>query len=420
MKIVRLTVENVKKLKAVEISPEGNVVEVNGKNGSGKSSVLDAIWWALSGAKHIQSQPIRSGEETAHITLDLGKLLVERKFTAKGSSLSVTTEDGARFPSPQSMLDDLVGALSFDPLAFSRMDSKAQYNALRNIVNLDVDITALDRANSEDYDNRRNINRDAKEIRARADGIGIDEEAPDNLVNVDALIDKLQKAGDHNSIREKWKLKVEHCESEVAEYNASIEELVAKLSDARDDHVGLLARLEKLKEAEPAGLIDTEELRGEIDNANAINRRVEQNKRVASLIADSKSKEDEGDKLTDAMADREKQKRDAIAKAKLPVEGLGFGASEILMNDVPFVQASSAEQLRVSVAIAMAMNPELRVLRIKDGSLLDKDAMKVLAGMAELSDYQIWIERVESSGAMGVLMEDGSVIKVRKSKATAA
>ncbi len=48
MKIVQLQAENVKRLKAVEISPEGHIVEITGRNGQGKSSVLDAIWWALA------------------------------------------------------------------------------------------------------------------------------------------------------------------------------------------------------------------------------------------------------------------------------------------------------------------------------------------------------------------------------------
>ena len=125
MKIVALQAENIKKLIAIEIRPDGNLVQITGKNGHGKTSVLDSIWWALAGAKHIQSVPIREGEDKARIMLDLGEIIVTRTFktSKKGevpSAISVENAEGAKFGTPQTMLDNLLGQLSFDPLAFSR------------------------------------------------------------------------------------------------------------------------------------------------------------------------------------------------------------------------------------------------------------------------------------------------------------
>src|SRR5262245_40607787 len=142
MKITKLIAENVKKLSVVEITPDGNLVQITGKNGQGKSSVLDAIWWALAGQTNIQAAPIRKGENEARIVLDLGEIIVRRTFRQKtkkddsgaevaddGYTTAIVVENaqGARFPSPQRMLDGLLGALSFDPLAFANMDAKAQF-----------------------------------------------------------------------------------------------------------------------------------------------------------------------------------------------------------------------------------------------------------------------------------------------------
>lgn len=109
------------------------------------------------------------------------------------------------------------------------------------------------------------------------------------------------------------------------------------------------------------------------------------------------------------MEAREKAKADAISAAQLPVQGLGFGDGVVTFNGIPFDQASSAEQLRVSMAIAMASNPKLRVIRITDGSLLDEDSLAAIADMAKAEDYQIWIERVDATGKVGILIEDGQV-----------
>jgi hypothetical protein len=117
--------------------------------------------------------------------------------------------------------------------------------------------------------------------------------------------------------------------------------------------------------------------------------------------------------FTDAMAEREAQRKAALAKARMPIEGLAFGVDDagkatVLFNGQPFEQASTAEQIRASTAIAMAGNPQLRVLRIKDGSLLDEDSMALVAEMAAAEDFQLWVEVVRGDG-VGIIMEDGAV-----------
>ena len=104
----------------------------------------------------------------------------------------------------------------------------------------------------------------------------------------------------------------------------------------------------------------------------------------------------------------------------MPVEGIEFGEDSVLLNGVPFEQASDAEQLRASVAIAMAANPKLRVIRIRDGSLLDDEAMQLLGTMATEADMQVWIERVDSSGRIGFVLEDGHVRKTEAQAEVAA
>jgi energy-coupling factor transporter ATP-binding protein EcfA2 len=167
-----MNAENIKKLQAIEIKPDGEIVTIAGKNGAGKSSVLDSIWWALAGTSHIQAEPIRKGQSKARIRLDMGEIVVERRFTeGGGSTLSVENAEGARFPSPQKMLDAFLGELSFDPLAFSRLEPRDQFDELRRVVQLEVDIDQLDGLNRSDYAKRTEVNRDAKAKRAQADGI---------------------------------------------------------------------------------------------------------------------------------------------------------------------------------------------------------------------------------------------------------
>ena len=112
---------------------------------------------------------------------------------------------------------------------------------------------------------------------------------------------------------------------------------------------------------------------------------------------------------TKTISEIDERKRAELAAAEFPVAGLGFDDDGVLLNDLPFSQASSAEKLRVSVAMGLAMNPRLRVLLIRDGSLLDEESLGIIQEMAEKSDAQIWIERVGEGAECQVIIEDGSI-----------
>ena len=93
----------------------------------------------------------------------------------------------------------------------------------------------------------------------------------------------------------------------------------------------------------------------------------------------------------------------------MPIEGLGWNETEVSYKNIPFEQLSGAEQLKISMAIAMASNPKLKVVLIKDGSLLDQDNLKVIEEMAKEKDWQVWIESVDESGKIGIYIEDGEI-----------
>jgi DNA repair exonuclease SbcCD ATPase subunit len=460
VKIITLTAENVKKLVAVEISPTGNLVEITGKNGQGKTSVLDCIWWALAGASHIQAAPIRKGANEARIRLDLGDIIVTRTFERKEDNEETTkvfveNADGARFPSPQRMLDALLGELSFDPLAFTRMDKREQFDVLRRFVP-DFDFAAADAANKADYDRRTEINRQAKEARTLAAGILVPEGAPTERVDEAALVDELQRAGDHNAQIETRKAGREAAAEKAKDLRGRADETEAKREAAvkarEDAHAQILADLQRQIEALTARIaevkksgaddiarvktmmtdeakafrveaddlqtkldsapelpapIDITAVRAQLDAAKGTNAIVAAADLRAQHVAKAEALEAQAAALTKAREDREAAKHAAISAAKLPVDGITFGDGEILLNGVPFDQASDAEQLRASIAIAMASNPKLRVIRVRDGSLLDTDALKLLADMADERDYQCWVERVSSDGKVGFVLEDG-------------
>jgi len=156
--------------------------------------------------------------------------------------------------------------------------------------------------------------------------------------------------------------------------------------------------------------VDTAELVAQVNQAQVTNKQVELKKQRAKLTESLKAETVKMEEQTKTIESNKSLRDVTIAAAVMPVDGLAFGNGEVLYDGLPLNVASSAEQLRVSVALAMATNPKLRVLRIKDGSLLDETNLAALAELCSASDYQLWIERVEEAhGRPCVIMEDGSV-----------
>ncbi len=442
MKIICLQAENVKRLVAVEIKPDGNIVQITGKNGAGKTSVLDALWWGLSGATHIQAAPIRNGATKARIRLDLGELVVTRTFNRKKdddakvtTSITVESTDGAVFRSPQKVLDELLGELSFDPLAFTRMKPAEQIDTMRRFVP-GVDFDEIERQNQADYDKRRDINRRAKELRARLATLTVPDVQHTERVDESALVNELEQAGEHNAQIEARKARREKLEDQARQLGQSAEQEKAKAEDLRRRAQELLeqatvaegtakAQLEEANAmtqrlAEAGALpepLDTTLIRQKITASREANRSIDERERIIAerkqVEADAEAAEKQSDALTAAMHERDAAKAKAISESELPVPGLSFDATGVTLDGVPFDQASDAEQLRASVAIASAMNPKLRVIRIRDGSLLDDDGMTLLAQMADEQDMQVWVEKVDSSGKVGFVISDGELVAAK-------
>jgi hypothetical protein len=239
VKIISLTAENVKRLVAVSIKPNGNLVEITGKNGQGKTSVLDAIWWALTGTGNVQTQPIRKGEMRATIKLDLGEIIVTRTFTRKDetdytTALSVRGADGSSFKSPQAVLDGLAGALSFDPLEFSRMKARDQFNALRAFVP-GIDFEKVDAQNRGDYERRTEANRLWKQALAAAEMISVPAETPEEPIDEAALTTEMQAAATLNQDVERRKTLRAQASKDVENYRDQAQHELGKiLPDHRD------------------------------------------------------------------------------------------------------------------------------------------------------------------------------------------
>jgi len=413
MKIVKLTAENFKRLKAVEITPDGNMVIVRGENAQGKTSVLSAIWAALGGKKCAPDRPIRDDGDKAEITLDIGDYVVTRVFTPKDTYLTVKTRDGAKVANPQQILDGLFNAIAFDPLSFSGMNPQEQARMLAKIVGVDFD--DLNAKRKTLYDLRTDCNRDVNRLAGECAGITSRypeaTKADREPVDVSALNMVYQKAQAVANAVDMAKSRitthsevVRRLESDKASLLQQIKAIDAEIAEEMD----VIAESQSV--VKDTIIPDIQAILDRIATAGEHNKKADDLKRLDLLDTALRVSEQETSRLSAEITEIDNEKSDMVTGASLPVNGLEFDENGVTFKGTPFKECADSEKLKISTVIAMRLNPTLRVLRITNGSLLDNKSMQTLDDLTKNEDFQLWIERVDSSkDGPGILIEDGEV-----------
>lgn len=402
LKIVELHVRNIKRVRAVHVTPNGaSTVIIGGKNAQGKSSVLDAIAMALGGARAIPSDPVRHGAKQGSVVADLGDLRVERVIAPDGTTtLTVRDAEGTKQRSPQKMLDELCSRIAFDPLAFLEMEPSRQNETLRQLLGLDF--RALDAEASRCYDKRTELNRDAKAARATSESIVVPSGTPDAPVSVADLLAQLEQATAAAEAVRTHERETTDLRSEITRLEQELERVNAALMRKR-------MQLKQREREAPTPPGDVAALRQQIATAEATNRAVHQRGQRDALEQKANALDAEAGKLTARLAEIDAEKARQLAACSFPVPGLTLGDDGPMLDGVPLEQASGAQKLRVSVALGIAMNPRLKVLLVRDASLLDEDSLALVAEMAAAADAQVWLERVGDGDPAAVVIDDGQV-----------
>jgi hypothetical protein len=446
MRVVRIQTQGFKKVVMVDHTPdpETNVIQVRGDNAEGKSSLIDSIMAALGGAEASPIKPIRTGEEYAAIRVTLGDdgpdLIVTKYYDEAGEKLKVTNAEGAEWKAGQTKVDNLLGRMTFDPLAFSRLPADKQAVELRRLVPLAVDLDALAAEDKADTAARRDVNRDARALKARLDVIPVETDLPEDKPDLNALTSTLASAADVNTAIERERDRRAAVLQNAVALDTEAERWRSDATAQRAEAARLIERAERAealaldKDAEAVGVrrdldalppldepVDTSAARAAIDAARATLDRFARKEARDRLSADFEALRLRSEGFTAKMEARAKVRSDALASAVMPVPGLslarlcdvvpGEESEELIVvyEGEPFAQASGAQQLRVSMRLAMAANPKLRVMLIKDGSLLDTKGLALVKEMAGSENYQVWLESVGEGDGTGLIMEAGTV-----------
>jgi DNA repair ATPase RecN len=422
---VEIWVENIKRIRAVRLHLKPGLNVIGGDNEQGKTSLLDSLEMLLLGAKAFPDQPVTKGKKKGLVGGDFGELTIERTIRANRShTLEIKLADGAKVEGPpQAYLEKLVAKRMLDPLAFATDTSEKQDATLRQLTGLDF--TELDARRGVAYQERTRVNAEAKQAKGHAESLPRHPDAPKEPISVAQLTEALEEAekelADQAEARQAlvtYDQETERLVQTAREIDKRIEDLEMKLAELRPRQTAIgdqiLARRTERKDLAEAvdALVppDTSQIRTQLRNADELNAQTRANQARAEALSKADKLRHQSEELTEQIEAIDEQKAEQIAAAKFPIEGLGFDpAGGVTFEGLPFEQASQSRRLRVSVAIAFALNPRIRLALAREGGRLDDKSLATLAQAVHDAGALLLLERVGKRDAGAIIIEDGSV-----------
>ena len=424
MKINKLEIENVKRVRAVRIEPtKDGLTVIGGNNEQGKTSILDAITWALGGDNYRPSAPRRSGSEippVIKITMSNG-LIVERK--GKNSDLKVTDPTGRK--GGQQLLNEFVEALALNLPKFMESSGKEKANILLRIIGVGDKLTELEMKEKEIYNERLYVGRTADQKTKFAKEQPYYPDAPDELVSPSELIRQQQEILAKNGRNQQLRLQANELERRVTELGKQVSEAYGKAAEWERKAKELERQYNEVYQDKEAAFRtaedlqdeSTEELERNIANIDEINRKVRANLDKQKAEDDARIYAAQYDQLTGKLEEVRNQKTALLDNAELPLPGLSVADGELTYLGQKWDNMSGSERLRVATAIVRKLNPQCGFVLLDKLEQMDLATLEEFGRWLEQEGLQAIATRVSTGDECSIIIEDGYVVKEKKKEA---
>ncbi len=409
MKINKLEIENVKRVKAVKLEPTANgLTIIGGNNRQGKTSVLDAIAWALGGDRYRPSEAQRHESvipPTLHIVMNNG-LIVERK--GKNSDLKVTDPSGKK--GGQQLLNEFVEQLAIDLPKFLESSGQEKAKTLLRIIGVGDRLAELEKKEKELYNQRLAIGQIADQKKKFAKEQPYYPDAPKDIVSAAELIRQQQEILARNGENQRKRDKADRYRQSVAFLGQEVEAMREQLSRKEKE-------LEEAKASLNIAMMDannlqdqsTKELEHSISNIEEINRKVRANLDKDKAEEDALVYKNRYDGLTAQIMQTRKDKTDLLQSAELPLQGLSVCDGELVYSGQKWDNMSGADRLKVATAIVRKLNPKCGFVLLDKLEQMDLQTLREFGAWLEQEGLQAIATRVSTGEECSIIISDGYV-----------
>lgn len=409
IKITSLEAENVKRIRAVKVAPTAaGLTIIGGDNNQGKTSVLDALAWALGGDRFRPSQAAREGSASPpHLKVTLSNgITVERK--GKNSALTVTDPSGNK--AGQQLLNAFIEQLALDLPRFMQMSDREKADTLLQIIGVGDQLVVLEHKEQELYNQRHAIGQIADQKAKYAKEQTYWPDAPKDLISASDLIAQQQDILARNGENQRKRAMVEIIARQVETLQTKVSDLAAQLSAAQEELAAKSADLETArKSAEQLHDESTEELERSIRDIETINAKVRDNLNREKAEEDARGYREQYDALTAELEKTRQAKRDLLDGAHLPLPGLGVEDGALTYQGQRWDNMSGSDQLRVATAIVRCLKPQCGFVLLDKLEQMDLTTLREFGAWLESEGLQAIATRVSTGGECSIIIEDGYV-----------
>ena len=399
-KITSLELENIKRIKAVQITPtESGLTVIGGRNGQGKTSVLDAIMWILGGERYRPSEPKREGSVTppyGKITLSNG-LVVERK--GKNSDLKVIDPSGNR--AGQQLLNEFISQFALDLPKFMNGNNKEKADTLLQVIGVGDKLYELDQQEKELYNQRRTIGQIADQKKKYAAELPVYPDVPAEPISATELIKEQQEILATNGENQRKRQRLAKLQSEADTLRGQIEELLAKQAKIHSDL--------EIAQMDAKDLQDqsTAEIEKSIVDIEEINRKVRMNLDKEKAETEAQEYTNKYEAHTERIEAVRKERANLLDGANLPLEGLSVEDGELTYKGFKWDNLSGADQMKVGVAIVRKLNPKCGFVLLDKLEQMDLDTLQEFSAWLKQEGLQVIATRVSTGDECSIIIEDG-------------
>lgn len=414
--ITALEAENVKRIKAVALTPAPTgLTLVGGNNNQGKTSVLDALAWALGGDRFRPDAAQRDGAiAPAHLKVTLSNgVVVERK--GKNASLTVTDPTGRR--SGQQLLNAFVEPLALDLPRFMDASDKEKADILLRIIGIGAELHTRDLEIKGLYDKRTFTGQLAAQKKHFAEELVSYPEAPDEPVSASELIrqqqDILARNGENQRLRAQYaelEQQVQQCVDELKRTRERIATLQQLADELDAKHTKLFNQRETARKT-VSQLQDasTAELEASIRDIEETNRKVRANLEKSRAEDEAAQYASEYDRLTESIQQKRADRMALLNGADLPLPGLSVEDGVLTYNGKRWRDMSGSDQLRVATAIVRRLNPDCGFVLLDKLEQMDMTTLTEFGRWLEAEHLQAIATRVSTGSECQIIIEDGMV-----------
>lgn len=407
--ITNLELENVKRVRAVAISPAANgLTLLGGKNRQGKTSVLDAICYALGGESYRPSE-LQNREGIASARMDI-KLSNGLRVIRDGKNAALKVLDPIGRRAGQTLLNSFIEELALNLPKFLNANDKDKAKTLLKILGIEEQLLALEQEERRLVDDRLLAGRDADRKTKYADELPEWPEAPDEPLSGADISKRLQAALSLNAENEAKRRMVDKLEYDLLKQQEHVTRLQEELQRAEEAAQKLSADLQG---AQAAAVdlqdVDTTTLNTELEEIDLINSKVRTNQEKSRAKDDAEQAASIRAALDDKVQDVRKRRNDLLASVELPLPGLTVENGELVYNGAKWDGMSGMEKIRVATAIVRKLKPSCGFILLDGLEAFDNEELENLRNWLVTEGLQAIGTKVCEDGA-DIIIEDGMVV----------